>query len=102
MELAIGIFQQVRLYVDAKYMGDEKLIYLLSLCLFSCSSPNGKNKKINIADGIENLQPLYVLDLLMKFHIYLWRQLIVHSLEIDPTSGNSETHFLLLQKSNQL
>ena len=24
MELAIGIFQQVRLYVDAKYMGDEK------------------------------------------------------------------------------
>lgn len=40
----------------------KKLIYLLSLCLFSCSSPNGKNKKINIADGIENLQPLYVLD----------------------------------------
>ena len=24
MELAIGMFQQVRLYVDAKYMGDEK------------------------------------------------------------------------------
>ena len=40
----------------------KKLIYLLSLCLFSCSSPNGKNKKINIADDIENLQPLYVLD----------------------------------------
>lgn len=40
----------------------KKLIYLLSFCLLSCSSPYGKNKKINIADGLENLQPLYVSD----------------------------------------
>lgn len=40
----------------------KKLIYLLSFCLFSCSSPNLKNEGINIADGMENLQPLYVSD----------------------------------------
>lgn len=44
----------------------EKLIYLLIFCMFSCSSPNEKNMKINIADGMENLQPLYVSDLADK------------------------------------
>ena len=44
----------------------EKLIYLLIFCMFSCSSPNEKNMKINIADGIKNLQPLYVSDLADK------------------------------------
>lgn len=40
----------------------KKLIYLLSFCLFSCSSPNEKNESINVAGGMENLQPLHVSD----------------------------------------
>lgn len=40
----------------------EKLIYLFVFCLISCSSPNEKKAKIDIANDTENPQPLQVSD----------------------------------------